>query len=277
MLPLSDKFSARLPVFTGFPSDKKVLTRADSALLREIYQVSVAIQKDPFRMAMIDQVDIDAQRNFEMMPKVGNTIIAFGDGKNAEEKFNKLVLFYKEIMKKAGWNRYSMVDVRYKGQVVAKRKDRAEIIADSVHTLQLMQTIAYNAEQMASSDSLQIVAQDNERNTPDVSIIEQSIQRDDNSDSAENASILKPQGIPVTSTVLSNPVPMKNPGAVNDKKVATTKTHAAAGTTQKTALAKPAKPAATKPVHQTTTENKPKPTKPAAQKPKAVMPAKNDY
>src|SRR5205814_4527271 len=146
MLPLSDKYSARLPVVTGFPSNKKVLTRADSALLKEIYQVSIAIQKDPFRMAMIDQVDIDAQRNFEMMPKVGNTIIAFGDGKNAEEKFNKLVLFYKEIMRKAGWNRYSMVDVRYKGQVVAKRKDRAEIIADSVHTLQLMQTIAYNAE-----------------------------------------------------------------------------------------------------------------------------------
>lgn len=32
MLPLSEKFSARLPVFTGFPSDKKVLTKADSSL-----------------------------------------------------------------------------------------------------------------------------------------------------------------------------------------------------------------------------------------------------
>jgi cell division protein FtsQ len=276
MLPLSDKFSARLPVFTGFPSDKKVLTRADSNLLREVYEVSMAIRNDSFLMAMIDQVDITPQRTFEMMPKIGNTVIAMGDGKDAAEKFNKLKLFYKEVIPKAGWNRYSMVDVRYRGQVVAKRKDRAEIIADSVHTLQLMQTIAYNAERMASSDSLQILAQDNERNTPDVSIIEQSIQRDDNSDSAENISVLKPKGVPITATVLAAPVPMKNPVAPNEKKTAAAKTAAANNTTKKPAAVKPA---LTKPVHQTTTENKPKPkpAKPVTQKPKAVMPPKNDY
>ena len=30
-LPLSEKFSARLPVFTNFPSDNKVLAKADSS------------------------------------------------------------------------------------------------------------------------------------------------------------------------------------------------------------------------------------------------------
>ena len=34
MLPLSEKFSARLPVFTDFPSDKIVLSKADSSLLK---------------------------------------------------------------------------------------------------------------------------------------------------------------------------------------------------------------------------------------------------
>ncbi|MBK6829167.1 MAG: hypothetical protein IPG86_20990 [Chitinophagaceae bacterium] len=36
MLPLSEKFSARLPVFTGFPSEAKVLSKADSNLLNDI-------------------------------------------------------------------------------------------------------------------------------------------------------------------------------------------------------------------------------------------------
>ena len=46
ILPLSEKFSARLPVFTNFPSDKKVLTKADSSLLMEVKTISLAIQKD---------------------------------------------------------------------------------------------------------------------------------------------------------------------------------------------------------------------------------------
>ena len=276
MLPLSDKFSARLPVFTGFPSDKMVLRRADSALLREVYQVSMAIQQDSFLMAMLDQVDITAQRTFEVMPKIGNTIIALGNGKNAAEKFEKLKLFYKEVITKAGWNKYSMVDVQYKGQIVARIKDRKEIIADSMKTLQVMQIIAANAERMAN-DSLMAMIQDNDRNMTDVSIIEQSVQRDDEATEGdeENVSILKPQGIPVTDNPLDKPAPKKPELVTKEKKTATVKTVA---TIAKKPLAKPVtKPAAPKTMSRTTTENKPKPVKPATQKPKAVMPAKNDY
>ena len=280
MLPLSDKFSARLPVFTGFPSDKMVLRRADSALLREVYQVSMAIQQDSFLMAMIDQVDITPQRTFEMMPKIGNTIIAIGDGKDATEKFAKLKLFYKQVIAKAGWNKYSMVDVQYKGQIVAKRKDRTEIVADSMKTLQVMQIIAANAERMAN-DSIMAMIQDNGRNSTDASIIEQSIQRDDEATEGEeeNVPVLKPQGIPVTDNPLDKPAPAKNEAAAHDKKPATAKTTVAV--TKKPVITKPAiaKPAVPKPVNKIATENKPKPkpAKPATQKPKAVMPAKNDY
>ncbi len=279
MLPLSDKFSARLPVFTGFPSDKMVLRKADSALLREVYQVSMAIQQDSFLMAMIDQVDITAQRTFEIMPKIGNTIIALGDGQDAAEKFAKLKMFYKEVIAKAGWNKYSMVDVQYKGQIVARIKDRKEIIADSMKTLQVMQIIAANAERMAN-DSLMAMIQDNDRNSTDISIIEQSVQRDDEATEGdeENVLILKPQGIPVTDNPLDKPAPKKVEPVVKEKK-ATIKAPAAV---TKKLVAKPvtkpaeSKPAAPKAINKTTTENKPKP-KPAIQKPKAVMPAKNDY
>lgn len=178
MLPLSDKFSARLPLFTGFPSDKKVLLKKDSNLLRDILAVSNAIRQDSFYMAMIEQVDITPQRTFEMIPKLGNNIIVFGDGKNAPEKLTKLQVFYKEVMLKAGWNRYSEINVQYNNQVVAKRKGAEEVKADSLRTLQLMKMIAENAERMAG-DSLQAIIPDNEHNTTNNSIIQQSIERDD--------------------------------------------------------------------------------------------------
>ena len=176
MLPLSEKFSARLPVFTGFPSDKIVLAKADSGLLKDILKISLAIQKDTFNTAIIDQVDITPQRNFEMIPKIGNTIIVFGDATDVEEKFNKLKLFYRQVMVKAGLNKYSVLNIQYKGQVVAKRKGGEDKSIDSLRTLQLMQFIAENAERQ-SNDSMHMIVQDNENNSTDFNLVQQSIER----------------------------------------------------------------------------------------------------
>ena len=180
MLPLSEKFSARLPVFTNFPTDKKVLLKSDSNLLKDILSISIALQNDPFNMAMVDQVDITPQYTFEMIPKFGNSIIVFGTAKDAVAKLDKLKLFYKQIIIKAGWNKYSEINVQYLNQVVAKRKGAEEVKADSLRTLQLIKIIAENAERMAS-DSLQTIVQDNENNTTNKNIIQQSMERDDNS------------------------------------------------------------------------------------------------
>ncbi len=154
-LPLSSKFSARVPVFTGFPSDRIILTQADSSLLMDIKNISLSIQQDPFSMGLIDQVDITPQRTFEMIPEIGNNIIEFGDATDAVAKLHRLKLFYQDVLLKAGMNYYSVIDVQYKGQVVAKRKSAEDITADSLKTVQLMQQIAANAEKQ-SSDSAQL-------------------------------------------------------------------------------------------------------------------------
>ncbi len=231
ILPLSDKFSARLPVFTHFPSDKSVLLKEDSSLLRDIRTISLAIQKDSFRMAMIDQVDITPQRSFEMIPKLGNQLIVFGDASDVEEKFSKLLLFYKEVMAKAGWNNYSVINLQYKNQVVAKRKGADDVKADSLRTLQLMQLIAINAEKQAG-DSLQSMQQDNEKNGADSMMIQQSMQREDNS-ATENIDLSntiekKPTTVqPVLNSanptaaknvVKQDPMPLQKPGSTRTVK-----------------------------------------------------------
>jgi cell division protein FtsQ len=192
MLPLSEKFSARLPVFTNFPSDKKVLAKPDSSLLMDIKRVSLALQEDSFCMAMIEQVDITADRIFEMIPKIGNQLIVFGNAADASEKFSRLKLFYKEIMVKAGWNAYSVINVQYKNQVVAKKKDAADVTADSLRALQMMQLIVERAEKQAN-DSLQSIQQDNDRNTVDSSMIQQSIEREESAQPSNTYEEPKPQ------------------------------------------------------------------------------------
>lgn len=260
MLPLSDKFSARLPVFTNFPTDNIVLSKADSNLLGDIKNVSVAIQKDSFRMAMIDQVDITDQYNFEMIPKIGNQTIVFGNGSDIEEKFNRLQLFYKNILVKTGWGKYSVINVQYKNQVVAKIRGAEDKTADSLRTLQLMQAIATNAA-LQAEDSAQTIMQDNNANTADSSMIQQSMQREDNFETSNTAmdKPLQPAATPALNPTPVNPPPLKTPAPA------------------KPVAAKPTAPAVTKPEQKKSIPNPNPVKKPTADKPKVVMPVKNEY
>lgn len=277
VLPLSEKFSARLPVFTNFPSTGNKLTKADSSLLHDIRNISLAIQEDSFYMALVEQVDITPQRNFEMIPKIGNQVIVFGDGSDYTAKLEKLKLFYREVMPKAGWNMYSQVNVQYKGQVVAKRKDAADVSADSLRTLQMLQVIADRAKQLAD-DSASVIAPDNERNTVDSTMIQQSFQRDDES---ENGFIAPAEDKPTAKPATAQPVvptPAK-PTVPANNKPANSKPVNAKPANNKPVTAKPSngKPVVAKPPNGKPVNGKPANGKPVNDKPKAAMPKRNDY
>lgn len=151
-LPLSDKFSARVPLFTSFPLINKVLTKTDSALLSDIKNVSSYILKDPFWMAQIDQIDIMPDRSFEMVPKVGNQTIVFGTAENYQQKFENLLIFYKQVLSKVGWNKYSKINAQFKGQIVCVKRGAQDVIEDSLRAKQIMQAILLNSQKL-SSDS----------------------------------------------------------------------------------------------------------------------------
>ncbi|CAN5341565.1 hypothetical protein BH09BAC2_BH09BAC2_08640 [soil metagenome] len=160
IIPLSEKFSARLPVFTGY-TDSIARTKEDSSLLNDIKNLSIYILRDSFWMAQIDQVDINAQKNFELIPKIGNQQIFFGDATNYQTKFSNLFSFYKNVQSKVGWNKYSKIDVQYKGQIIAIRRDALDVKMDSLRTVQIMQMILTNAQrQSGDTASVQLTQVD---------------------------------------------------------------------------------------------------------------------
>lgn len=122
-IPVSERYTARVPVFTGFPTDALLLQKADSMLTANIVDVSTFVLNDPFWMAQVDQVDITGDRKFEIIPKLGDHIIDFGEGTNVEKKFVKLMAFYKEGLSRIGWNNYTRINVAFENEVVCTRKD----------------------------------------------------------------------------------------------------------------------------------------------------------
>jgi cell division protein FtsQ len=263
MLPLSDRHAARLPVFTNFPTPLKVLSVKDSALLEDVKTLSLFIQKDAFLMAIIDQVNINNDRKFELIPKIGEQVITFGDVSGMEAKFEKLKLFYKKVIPVYGWSRYNRINLEYKGQVVATINGIDDVAADSVQTIQLMKALATYSSLMAS-DTTQSMLSDNEHNTTNPELINKSIQREEADDNS-NEQTTTPVNIKVSAT---KPAPVVVP-----TKAAVTKPITAKPATLKTA-------ATTKSAITNKTNNKQSPpwgnkgANKTTVKPKEVMPQK---
>lgn len=134
LMPLSHKYSARLLVVSGNvnePFSKRYKfnysnlsdSLAGKTMLDDIYKLADYIDKSEFWKAQIEQVAVNKVSEFELIPKVGNHKIVFGGITNLEGKFEKLMIFYKKGLEKTGWNEYSEINLKYKNQVVCKKRN----------------------------------------------------------------------------------------------------------------------------------------------------------
>ncbi|QEC68833.1 hypothetical protein FRZ67_16525 [Panacibacter ginsenosidivorans] len=130
-LPLSDELSARVPMFTSFPSDKMKLSKPDSLLMDDVKHIAQYIQQDSFLLAQVAQIDITPQRTYEITPVLGDQLIKIGNADDLEEKFEKLKSFYKQVWVKTGFEKYETIDVQYSGQVVAVKRGSGKVYMDT--------------------------------------------------------------------------------------------------------------------------------------------------
>jgi cell division protein FtsQ len=157
-MSLSDKMSARVPVFTNFP-EKRTWTPNDSALMEDVKSVAQFVQHNEFWNSQVAQLDIiNCGFNcwqFEMVPVVGNHTVRLGNAENIEEKFGRLFTFYKQVLSKSGFDKYPVLDVQYKGQVIGS-KERSTGKIDSI---QLRKNVAKLLQQSreAQNDSVGVV------------------------------------------------------------------------------------------------------------------------
>lgn len=136
LMPLSDKYTARVLIATGYIMEPfasryqfPVTTIAKHevfskvSVLDDIYNISEYITKDSVLASLIHQINVTSDKELELYPAIGNHKIIFGEAKDFEEKFEKLKMFYTEGLNKTdGWNKYSIINIKYKNQVVCTKK-----------------------------------------------------------------------------------------------------------------------------------------------------------
>lgn len=92
-------------------------------LLDDIWQIAKRIEADTFLRAQIVQVYVTTDKQFQLVPRVGDHVINLGDISDLDEKLKKLLIFYKDGLNRTGsWTEYSLIDLQYKNQIVCTKK-----------------------------------------------------------------------------------------------------------------------------------------------------------
>ncbi len=97
-------------------------TSIKNSILKDIYYLVNYINRDNFWSAQIDQIYVDSYDEIDLIPRVGNHTVHLGSAENFKGKLNILEKFYDRVLPEVGWNKYSVINLAFKDQIVCKRR-----------------------------------------------------------------------------------------------------------------------------------------------------------
>lgn len=97
-------------------------TSIKQSVLKDIFELIQYINGNGFWSAQIDQIYIDDKDKIDLIPRLGNNRIRLGTIENFQGKLRNLEAFYKNVLPEAGWNRYDLINLEYKDQIVCRKR-----------------------------------------------------------------------------------------------------------------------------------------------------------
>jgi cell division protein FtsQ len=122
-IAISKHYAARVPIVSGFiPAGIKRPATEENNPLYPIHKLLLHIWADEFMKALVEQIYIDNDKEFTLISKIGHHKILLGTIDDLDIKFKRLKIFYREAMPYEGWERFSVLNVKFKDQVVATKR-----------------------------------------------------------------------------------------------------------------------------------------------------------
>ena len=122
-VPLSDDFTANALLLRGkIREPQEPRDSLLSPVIQEMLPMLNYIDADEFLRAQTSEIVVDDRGELTLYPEVGDVTIYFGAPEDWKEKFIKMELFYHQVLNESGWDAYKSIDLKYEGQVVAKRR-----------------------------------------------------------------------------------------------------------------------------------------------------------
>jgi len=113
-MPLSSNYTSRVLVVSG--------NIKDEIIEEELMPLVNFITKDEFWSSQINQIYVDSNNEYILIPRVGGQKIELGEIDNFERKFAKLSALYKDGFPTVGWNKYNKINLKYENQIVCTKR-----------------------------------------------------------------------------------------------------------------------------------------------------------
>ncbi len=133
-MPISDRYPVRILIANGYidsvytpfvPSNhmqrEDTIALQKDSLMYGLFRIAGIINNDDFLKAMIEEVYVTRDHEFELIPKIGNQVIILGDASDLKVKFEKLFTIYKEGISQNAWEKYKIINLKFKNQVVCTK------------------------------------------------------------------------------------------------------------------------------------------------------------
>lgn len=100
------------------PDETEKKSAENDRFLRNLINFVEFLGRDPFWGGQVVQINVIPGNEVELIPRVGRGVILLGELDEFPEKLEKLYKFYQRGLAYEGWNKYAVLNLKYKGQVV---------------------------------------------------------------------------------------------------------------------------------------------------------------
>ncbi|MDA0195198.1 MAG: hypothetical protein O2887_11465 [Bacteroidetes bacterium] len=121
LIPESDKYTARVLILemeNGGMIGNKNMDETEYGI--RLFDLLKKISTDELWKSQIAGIFIDRDGEIVIQPQITKQRIEFGQPDNINAKFNKLRIFYQQILPARGWNIYARVNVKYEKQIICE-------------------------------------------------------------------------------------------------------------------------------------------------------------
>ncbi|WP_288372003.1 cell division protein FtsQ/DivIB [uncultured Algoriphagus sp.] len=120
IIPISPSYTSRVLILSGDMAEKLLNEDGVMNQMPELMDLIRFISEDEFWNAQITEVEIRERDDIRLYQQVGEQVIELGDAADLEDKFDRIQIFYSEILPRKGWDAYDRVSVKFKEQIVCE-------------------------------------------------------------------------------------------------------------------------------------------------------------
>lgn len=129
IFPVSRQYAPRVMIANGYIKEKVTKLNSniadsvhDKTVFRELFFLTQLINEKSLLVAQVNQIYVNSKGEYDLIPELGDHLVQFGTVNDARNKLRNLDAYYKKHLKTSDWDKYKVINLTYKNQIVCTKK-----------------------------------------------------------------------------------------------------------------------------------------------------------